>query len=180
PGGRVSITASGIFGTQFRETRTPESDITATSELGPEFNGTVQIEILDIDPAQGLVELPETVVDPSERITADCRTNTRNSFVVTGRGGLPEDPNQALRGRTIWHDLRLTSQSNRVGEPGRIPQSQPTTNNQQQTTNNKQPTPLVEATGWAMTANGQVELVAHTPEVTPRSVSLTPANCGGL
>jgi large exoprotein involved in heme utilization and adhesion len=152
---------------------TPESDITASSELGSEFNGTVQIEILDIDPAQGLLELPENVIDPSDRITADCRTNTRNSFVVTGQGGLPEDPSQALRGRTIWQDLRLTSQGNRVGEQGRIPQSQSTTNNQP-------PTPLVEATGWVMAANGQVELVAHTPEVTPHTLSLTPARCGGL
>jgi filamentous hemagglutinin family protein len=172
-GGRVSITASGIFGTQFRERLTPESDITATSELGSEFNGTVQIEILDIDPAQGLVELPENITEPSDRITAECRTNTKNSFVVTGRGGLPEDPSQTLRGRTIWQDLRLTTQSNRVGKQERIPQSQPTTNNQQ-------PTPLVEASGWVMTGNGQVELVAHTPEVTPRSLWLTPASCRGL
>jgi filamentous hemagglutinin family protein len=173
PGGRVSITASGIFGTQFREAPTSESDITASSALGPQFNGIVQIELRDINPAQGLVELPETVIEPSDHITADCRTNIRNSFVVTGRGGLPEDPSQTLRGRTIWQDLRLTSQTNRVGEQERIPQSQPTTNNQQ-------PTPLVEATGWVTTANGQVELVDHTPEVTPRALSLTPASCGGL
>ncbi len=40
-GGRVSIRANGIFGTQFRNRQTPQSDITATSALGPEFSGIV-------------------------------------------------------------------------------------------------------------------------------------------
>jgi len=40
-GGQVRITAEGIFGTEFREENTSESDITATSDLGAEFSGTV-------------------------------------------------------------------------------------------------------------------------------------------
>ncbi|HEY9652143.1 MAG TPA: S-layer family protein, partial [Coleofasciculaceae cyanobacterium] len=123
PGGRVKVTAQGIFGTQFRDRLTPESDITATSELGPEFNGTVQIDIRAIDPSRGLTELPETVVDPSRLIATGCPANQGSSFAMTGRGGLPEDPTGTLRGQTVWQDLRLVSQPNATGEQRTIPQS---------------------------------------------------------
>ncbi|MCA1993073.1 MAG: S-layer family protein, partial [Coleofasciculus sp. S288] len=62
-GGRVSVRAQGIFGTEFREELTPESDITATSELGPEFSGTVEITTPDADPSRGLTPLPSDLVD---------------------------------------------------------------------------------------------------------------------
>ncbi|MBE9041882.1 S-layer family protein, partial [Oscillatoriales cyanobacterium LEGE 11467] len=56
-GGQVNIAADGIFGTQFRDAPTPESDITATSALGAEFSGAVQIQTPVVDPASGLVAL---------------------------------------------------------------------------------------------------------------------------
>ncbi|NMG60545.1 S-layer family protein, partial [Geitlerinema sp. P-1104] len=40
-GGRVIINTQGIFGTEFRDELTPESDITASSDLGAEFSGSV-------------------------------------------------------------------------------------------------------------------------------------------
>ncbi|MGK7901360.1 MAG: hypothetical protein AB4352_08110 [Hormoscilla sp.] len=56
-GGRVSITAQGIFGTAFREENTLLSDITAISQLGTEFNGIVEINTPDVDPSAGLILL---------------------------------------------------------------------------------------------------------------------------
>ena len=57
-GGRVTITATGIFGLEFRLAETPEtSDITATSNLGPEFNGQVILNTPEVDPTSGLTEL---------------------------------------------------------------------------------------------------------------------------
>ncbi|MBE9130106.1 S-layer family protein, partial [Coleofasciculus sp. LEGE 07081] len=67
-GGRVIINAAGIFGTQFRETQTPESDITATSALGPDFSGIVELNTPEVNPSQGLVELPQTPIDPTRLI----------------------------------------------------------------------------------------------------------------
>ncbi len=168
PGGRVSITAQGIFGTQFREELTPRSDITATSELGPQFNGTVQIDIRGINPSQGLVELPENVVDSSQQIAIGCTVAGGNSFVITGRGGLPEDPTQTLRGQAVWRDLRLASGTTGVQESVKTPQPQPSEQNQQSTNNNQRPTPLVEATAWVINSKEQVELVAQAPEVMPQ------------
>jgi len=179
-GGRVSITAQGIFGTEFREKLTPESDITATSDLGPQFNGTVQIDIQGINPSRGLVELPGTVVDSSQLIATGCPVDKGNSFAITGRGGLPEDPTQTLRGRTVWQDLRLAGGTTGTGDQARISQSQSLEQNQQLRTKNQQPASLIEATGWMINADGQVELVAYAPKVTPQSPWYTLANCGDM
>ncbi|MEI2579030.1 two-partner secretion domain-containing protein [Scytonema sp. PRP1] len=157
-GGRVSITAQGIFGTQFRNKLTPKSDITATSNLSPQFNGTVELDTGEINPAQGLVQLPENFTQASDGIATGCPADQGNYFIITGRGGLPEDPRQTLRGQIILQDLRLTSGSKLIEEQERISQSQLIAKNQQ-------PASLVEATGWLINAQGQVELVANTPQV---------------
>lgn len=155
-GGRISITAQGIFGTEFRDKLTPESDITATSDLGPEFNGIVQIDIQGIDPNQGLSELPITLTDSSNQIAQSCSSQAKNnSFVVTGRGGLPPTPSEALNPTSGWIDWRLS------GETGEVSNYQsPIPNPQSQISN-----PLVEATGWVIEPDGKVRLVAETSAV---------------
>ncbi len=55
-GGNVTINAQGIFGTQFRDNLTSQSDITATSELGAEFSGVVELNTPGIDPSAGIIE----------------------------------------------------------------------------------------------------------------------------
>ena len=62
-GGRVIVNAQGIFGIEFRPALTPESDITASSELGAEFSGTVEVNTPDTDPSSGLLELPGKPID---------------------------------------------------------------------------------------------------------------------
>ncbi|HBB33160.1 MAG TPA: filamentous hemagglutinin [Cyanobacteria bacterium UBA9273] len=166
-GGQVRVTAQGIFGTEFRDRLTPESDITATSELGPQFNGIVTLNIQGINPSQGIVELPKNFADSSQQIATGCAADEGNSFVVTGRGGLPEDPTQALRGRTIWRDLRPLEL--RGGE-------RTTATAEKSPITNPQP-PIVEATGWVVNAKGQIELVAHAPEVTLQPARSNPAHC---
>jgi filamentous hemagglutinin family protein len=162
-GGRVSITAQGIFGTQFRDRLTPESDITATSDLDPQFNGTVQIDIRGVEPSRGLVELPENLTDSSNQIAQGCSASRGNSFVVTGRGGLPADPNETLLGSTVWRDLRPRGGNSSVPVPISKTASVGT--------------PMVEASGWIKNSNGEVELVAKSIN----SVSQNPwdkiANC---
>jgi len=54
-GGNIQITARGIFGTEFRQELTPESDITASSQFGT--SGTVVINNPDVDANHRLVEL---------------------------------------------------------------------------------------------------------------------------
>jgi filamentous hemagglutinin family protein len=186
-GGRVTVNAFGIFGTQFRERLTPESDITATSALGPEFKGMVNINIENIDPNQGLVRLPEKFIESNNQIATGCAADEGNSFVVTGRGGLPEDPTQTLRGRTIWRDLRTLVLNEDEGDyvetlhatsgsgASRDVTVEPLGDRGESASDH--PSPIVEAQGWIINSQGQVELVAHVPDVTPNSFWYGSATC---
>ncbi len=97
-GGRVSIEALAIVGTAFRETSTPQSDITATSDRGPEFSGTVILETPDVDFTSGVLETPrlEAIAplrDPCARV---ARTETYSTFYNVGNGGSPPNPSDAI------------------------------------------------------------------------------------
>ena len=171
-GGRVSITARGIFGTQFRQEQTPRSDITATSALGPQFSGIVEINTPDAEPASGLVELPEQVTDPSDRIITGCAAEQGNSFTVTGRGGLPSDPAAGLLGRPLWWDARnpLPIARQETGRPIAERRFIPSPIASASANSSQAPgysAPIIEATGWRMNARGEVELVAQIPPAAP-------------
>ncbi len=146
-GGRVTISAQGIFGSEFRDRTTPESDITATSQLGSQFSGTVSIETPDVDPTSGLIDLPDTTADSGNTIVRGCAADSGNRFVVVGRGGLPDDPSHALVGRWLWQDWRP------VGNP-----------NHGETTSRSPLRPLIEARDWVIDTNGRVRLVANSSQ----------------
>ena len=150
-GGNIQITTQGIFGLKLRDQLTPDNDITASSQLG--VNGNVQINTIGVDPNSGLVELPANVIDPSQQIATGCANNQGSSFVATGRGGVPQNPNQqvtsdvydGLRLRT-WDDLRDISVYRKSSEVTvQIPAP---------------PEVLVQATSWRRNAQGKVELIA--------------------
>ncbi|OYD95259.1 filamentous hemagglutinin [Nostoc sp. 'Peltigera membranacea cyanobiont' 210A] len=150
-GGNIQITTQGIFGLKLRDQLTPDNDITASSQLG--VNGNVQINTIGVDPNSGLVELPANVIDPSQQIATGCANNQGSSFVATGRGGVPQNPNQqatsdvydGLRLRT-WDDLRDISTYRKTSEVTvQIPAP---------------PEVLVQATSWRRNAQGKVELIA--------------------
>ncbi|HIK09051.1 MAG TPA: filamentous hemagglutinin N-terminal domain-containing protein [Oscillatoriaceae cyanobacterium M33_DOE_052] len=106
-GGNIEINSRGIFGTEFRPFPTGNSDITASSQFG--VSGTVTISNPDAHPSSGLEELPANVIDASERVIVGCAAAQGNSFTVAGRGGLPENALEPLRGQTLWQDLRVIS-----------------------------------------------------------------------
>ncbi|MEH2294133.1 MAG: S-layer family protein [Nostoc sp.] len=150
-GGNIKITTQGIFGLKFQDQLTPESDITASSQFG--LSGTVQVNTIGIDPNSGLVELPANVTDSSQQIANGCSTSQASRFVATGRGGIPQNPNQdvtsdvydGLRLRT-WSDVRDLSAYRKTGDvTAQIPPSSEV---------------LVQATSWHRNADGKIELVA--------------------
>jgi filamentous hemagglutinin family protein len=160
-GGRVVINSQGIFGTEFRQQRTPNSDITATSELGPQFSGVVQIKAPDVDPGAGLVELKTEVVDVQSLVDRDICAEAGNSFYLTGRGGLPPTPDEPLSSDTLWIDDRP------------IYQSQMSTANHQITAPK-----IIEATGYAIAANGEITLTANPRFIPPDTANLrSPTFC---
>ena len=168
PGGSVFISADAIFGTQFRRQRTPESDITATG-ASPDLSGTVQIDTADVDPSQGLVELPENLTDPSNQIAQNpCQKGSGSSFIITGRGGLPSSPNNNFSSDNIRVDL--------LQPVGSSSNSQSATINQP--TNQSTTQQIVPAQGWVFNEKGEVVLTAYDPNASnPQRTNQVSASC---
>ncbi|RCJ19618.1 hypothetical protein A6770_05610 [Nostoc minutum NIES-26] len=151
-GGRVDITAKGIFGIQPRSDLTSLSDITASSEFG--INGFVEINTPDVDPNQGLVNLPDITVDTE--IVQGCTaggTVAKSEFNIIGRGGLPPNPGEALNTDAVQVDLvtlnpEVAQHSTAAVSPSTISST---------------PNSIVEAQGWVIDANGNVTLTANAP-----------------
>lgn len=167
-GGRVVVNTKGIFGTEFSPQLTPESDITASSDLGAEFNGTVELNTPDVDPSQGLVKLPGDFSDRSQQIASGCATAQQNRFVVSNRGGLPANPTETLRDQTAWNDVRDLS--------AQLSNTKATSSNYQPTSNQQQ---LVEAQGLIISADGTPELVAAMQSATPQAPWQVTPQCSG-
>ncbi|MDY6783854.1 MAG: filamentous hemagglutinin N-terminal domain-containing protein [Cyanobacteriota bacterium] len=99
-GGNIFVTATGVFGFSLPEqlVRTPESDISAASELG--IDGTTEVVVRDFQP---VVQLPQ-VGTPAlgggclSRYLGTGAHFARGEFFVTGRGGLPPSPTDPLSG----------------------------------------------------------------------------------
>lgn len=155
-GGNVDITTEGIFGFNFPEQPTPFSDITASSQFG--VSGTVVLNNPEVDPSSGLVELSDKVSDPSDKLLVGCAVAEENSFTVTGRGGLPEDPTAPLGGQTLLSDVRdfVTRQN-----------QEPSDRSLDNSISSIREAPIiVEANSWAINEQGTIELVTTLPQET--------------
>lgn len=109
-GGKILIKAQGVFGIEFRDRQTDNSDITAISGSGRA--GTVNVNTPGIDPGKNTTELPAVPTDPSTQISQVCgASNRQNKLTVTGRGGLPPVANDPLISDEIWQDDRATNSS---------------------------------------------------------------------
>jgi len=175
-GGRVIVNAFGIFGTEFRLQDTPLSDITATSALGPQFNGLVQLNTPDIDPSRGLANLPTEVVDASNQIAQACGTRGaeagKNEFIVTGRRGMPSNPHEPLSDERPLDDIHPPAEfSSSRNSPNARRIVSP-----QSATSNAKPL-IVEAQGWMINDKGQVVLTATASTDTSHNSWLRSATC---
>lgn len=168
-----SITAQGIFGTQSREQRTEESDITPISALGPEFNG-----------------IPENVVAPAALISQNpCARGAESEFTITGRGGLPPSPNDALTTEATGVGLvePAPMESRGAGEQRsrRVQTLPPGTGGRQLHPAGERtgstpstPKPIMPAQGWVFNALGEVVLTAYNPTVTgPQRLQRNSGSC---
>jgi large exoprotein involved in heme utilization and adhesion len=173
-GGNVEINIQGSIGIQVPEDRgsLQTSDITATGATR-ELNGNVQLTTPNVDPAAGLVELPADFVDRSDEMATGCRGVQGSSFVVTGRGGLPPTPQQALGDDPRWRDWRTPAV---VSRQPNVPANEPLPRSANPPSTKSA---RVEATGWVFGANGQVILTASAPNVTSLNRWGQPVNCDG-
>ncbi|MHC5771732.1 MAG: beta strand repeat-containing protein, partial [Nostoc sp.] len=167
-GGNVRINAFSTFGIQPSLVSTPLSDITATGATST-LNGTTNVNTAGIDPTSGLIALPTDFVDRSGLIAQGCPTNQENSFVISGRGGLPPTPEQQLDDDANWQDRRRLVANQQVNGGGQGDTKTAAILNSQLSIPNSPPlphTPIIEATGWLITPTGEISLVASTPDPT--------------
>jgi large exoprotein involved in heme utilization and adhesion len=148
-GGNIFIKAAYRFSSQ-------DSDITATSDLGTQFGGTVRINTTDVNPSEGLVQLPNNLTDPGDQIAQNpCQKGTGSVFIITGRGGLPSSPNENFSSDNVRVDL---------AQPVSSSSSQTATINQPKTPATAQQ--IIPAQGWIFNEKGEVVLTAY--DVTSR------------
>jgi filamentous hemagglutinin family protein len=168
-GGNVRINAQVIFGTRFQNVASDStSDITATG-ASPELSGSVEINTPDIDPNSGLVELPTIPVDT--QVAQGCYSPgyAQSRFVITGRGGLPPNPQDILTPDAPQIDwVSLKPRNNNRSLP-------PVTSK----TTTSTPSRIVEATGATLNAFGQIILSANSSTITPHTSRQKPIQCYG-
>lgn len=180
-GGNIEIRTQGIFGPQFRDRLTPDSDITASSQFG--VNGIVNIKSPEIDASSALSQLSVELADPSTQIVTGCSTDERSSFALVGRGGLPTGPSTRLRSQRLWEDLRDLSpfrSANGDGESRRVSRGESHgISPEERPVSNSQSSVPVEAEGWRTTAAGEIELVG--PSAVPEQWAANrPEDCNLL
>ncbi|MEG4056209.1 MULTISPECIES: S-layer family protein [unclassified Microcoleus] len=133
----------------------PTSDIAAISQqAGPALQGAVTFSTTGVNPAQGLVALPQNVVDPTTLIAANpCTEGAGNEFTITGKGGVPPNPNDALSSDSAqfnWVEPSAAKNSATDDVTERL--SVGNTENSRE---------IIPAQGWVMDDRGQVRLVAY-------------------
>ncbi len=96
-GGNINIEAKAVLG--FEESRLTVNqendinDIDASSELGPQFSGTVNINVPDTNPLQGVDRLPTNPVSAETIATEACSPGGGgSSLTYKGKGGIPPEP----------------------------------------------------------------------------------------
>ncbi|MFL9822884.1 MULTISPECIES: two-partner secretion domain-containing protein [Nostocales] len=110
-GGRINIKALNIYGIQRRQETTPLSDITTKSEFG--ISGITQLDTQNLNLNQELVPLEAQLVDTASLIANSCIARgsrpQEGSFVITGSGGLPSRPGDALMSQYTFGTVRTVS-----------------------------------------------------------------------
>ena len=125
-GGEIQINAQSLFGIEEREAidNNQTNDIDASSEFS--LDGTVSINTPDLNPIQGVTELPSNIVEPEQTVAQACTTGrdsgVANSFVVKGKGGVPDLPTASLNSELITINGKSQANSNNSGYA--IPTSQ--------------------------------------------------------
>ncbi|MEM9924888.1 MAG: S-layer family protein, partial [Cyanobacteria bacterium P01_D01_bin.50] len=165
-GGNIDITTQNIFGLVFRDRKTSYSDITASSKFG--VSGEVTVNQLNVNPDSGLIELPSNLVGTT-KIEAGCAASAGNNFVISGRGGLPESPDDLFTGNTAIIELVDLVLPESVASKIKNENSYLSVDNQENQ--------IVEATEWEIDADGNVIFVAQVSESNPQHSGLSSLSC---
>ena len=112
-GGNIEITARSLFGIKENPLSFQTNDISASSEFS--LDGTVNISTPDLNPIQGVTELPTNVIKPEQNIAQACQANreaaAKNGLNITGKGGIQAEPGLPLNSLnvTVNGETNITS-----------------------------------------------------------------------
>ena len=177
-GGNIDIETQSLLGISERKSTLSDStnDIDASSEFG--LDGNISLKTPNLDLTSGLFQLVSVPIDAEAILAQDlCRFENEkiakgSSFIITGRGGLTPTSEDALGnvdnvvGWANREDIEV-SQNGVVGVRKRSQTETVTTNY-----------PVVQQSqGWVKTADGNVWLVANTPETIPQNAKLVHPDC---
>jgi len=178
-GGRVNVNVPNVFGfravgreevrsslgltdAQFAQLQVSPTSLISTSDIaaisqtgGPALQGIVTFSSSGVNPAQGLVELPQNVTNPAQLIAANpCIQAAENAFTVTGKGGVPPSPNDALSSAETPFPWVEGSAADSVTDVTDV------TDRAKREEAGKKDREVVPARGWVVNAKGEVTLVA--------------------
>ncbi|GAA6616430.1 filamentous hemagglutinin N-terminal domain-containing protein [Scytonema sp. NUACC26] len=168
-GGQIEINGTGIYGLLNRTGQTPSdniSEINASSEFG--IDGSIEINTPDIDTNSGLINLPTVPVDTE--VAQGCtagETQAQSELIITGRGGLPPNPGEALSSDAVQVDLVTLNPSTDNRNSSNVSKNLTTATSES----------IIEATGWVLNEKGEVVLTTNSSTTTPHSPWFNPASC---
>jgi len=148
-GGNIEIETEGLF-------ICDTCQVTASSTLG--VDGVVEIETLEPNTLNTLEVKPQ-LTQSQEEVAVACpaeATATASKLIITGRGGLPDQPQEQLNARSL------------------VEFDAPVGNLEKPAHKTSLPAP---ARGWYRNAGGKVVLTAKSMTTSPRNSAIKVANC---
>jgi hypothetical protein len=169
-GGRVNVNVPNILGfaaasreqvqsrlgltdDEFAALEVPPTSLLRSSDIAALSQSSAPALPAGVNPAQGLVELPQNIVAPAALIAANPSTKgIESAFTVTGKGGLPLSPDDTLSSTAspfAWVEEPGSSATDNVRD---------VTDPQAREIRDRE---VLPARGWPVNARGEVMLVAN-------------------
>jgi filamentous hemagglutinin family protein len=110
-GGNIRIDAESVFGLDTRPQNDQTNDLDATGGV----DGQVIIDTPDTDATEGIIEVPEKVVEVEKTVTQVCRNDdsglVSNSLVVNGKGGISPEAGEPLSSENLLATGQVQNQA---------------------------------------------------------------------
>jgi large exoprotein involved in heme utilization and adhesion len=161
------------------------NDITASSRFG--IDGDVTVNALQVDPVRESDDLPQQVIDVSQLVAQGCAAGSIpdasniGEFFIVGPGGLAQNPEQLSSSETLTDLVTLdASAGEETAVTDEMPAETPVVSFQPNQAMQTVTTPVIEAQGFQMAADGSVQLVAQAATAMPSYPIFTVPTCDDL
>ncbi len=179
-GGNITVNAEGIFGAVERSSRPPNltNDIDASSEFGTA--GTVTLTFPLLTATNALFKLPSNFVDVNYLFNNTfCKVSQNSSFIATGRGGIPFQPEDEFLPEQTWSDWRMVEEAGEARETRETGETREAREAREarETGETREAQQLAMIQGWVIDGQGNVVLTDKPLVVTPRKPGLNTPGC---